>query len=132
MPRARLEIAAAVAPVTKRPPQGGDLKLQISFDDVGARPDAGDQLFLADKLAGSLEERDQDFQRTTAETDRRLTVEQEAPACKQAEGAERERALGRDGARIGHWNLPKLKWRPPGTVELALGTCLSSPRVLVA
>src|SRR5258707_15775443 len=102
LPLARLQIAAAVPPVTKGPPQGGDLELQISFCDMGARPDAGDQLFLADKLAGSLEERDQDFQRATSETNRRLAVEQEPPAWKQAEGAERERPVGRERARIGH------------------------------
>src|SRR5712692_4352360 len=113
LPRARLQIAAAVPPVTKGPPQGGDLELQISFDDVGAGPDAGDQLFLADKLAGSLEERDQDFQRATAETNRRLAVEQEPPAGKQAEGAEREAALGRDGGRISHRNSPKQSGTQP-------------------
>src|ERR1700747_3006373 len=95
LPRPRLQIAAAVPPVTKCPPQGGDLELQISFDDVRARPDPADQLFLADKRAGSLNERDQDFQRSTAETDGRLAVEQEPPAGKQPEGAEREAALNR-------------------------------------
>jgi hypothetical protein len=101
----RLKVGTAIAPDTKRPAQGGDLKL-ISFVDAGTGLDARDHLLLAGKFARPLDERNQDFQRATAKTHRRLAFEQEPPARKQAEGTERQRALGT--VRIGHGKSPKL------------------------
>src|SRR5258708_36423741 len=74
--RARFQKAATVPPVAKRAPEGGDLEFQIPFDDTGRGPDAGEQLFLADELAGSLDARDQDFRCPAADADRGVSVEQ--------------------------------------------------------
>ena len=38
LPRARRQVAAAFLPIAQRPPQCGDLELQVSVDDVGAGP----------------------------------------------------------------------------------------------
>src|SRR5260221_13177936 len=69
LPRTRLEIAAAIAPVTNRPPRGGDPELQISVDDVRAGPDAGGQLFLSGDVRSRPVAEETRFERRTRRRD---------------------------------------------------------------
>ena len=63
----------------------------------------GDQLVFADQLPGALHQSGQNIKRTAAHTHRVIVFEQKSLCRNQAEGAERDRAFGRD--EIGHLNM---------------------------
>jgi hypothetical protein len=52
------------------------MELQIAFDDESMRPDPRDQLRLADHLAATFDESDQEIESATAETDGLVTFQQ--------------------------------------------------------
>ena len=101
--RRRRDVPPAAASIAQRPPQGADLEFEISLLDKGAPPHAGHQLVFPDQLPGALHQSGQNIKRAAAHTHRVIVFEQK-PLCRnQAEGAERDRAFGRD--EIGHLNL---------------------------
>ena len=63
-------------PSAKRAAQRGNMELEIAFDDEGMGPDPRDQLRLADQLAGTFDESDQEIESATAETDGLVTFQQ--------------------------------------------------------
>src|SRR5882724_11774404 len=71
--------------------QSADLNLQIRFFDEGLRPGSGDELLLADHLAGALDQRGQDVEGAAAEPHRLVAFEQEALRCVKSERAKRDR-----------------------------------------
>jgi len=101
--RRRRDVPPAAASIAQRPPQGAYLEFEISLLDKGASPDAGHQLVFADQLPGALHQSGQDIKRAAAQTHRVIVFEQKSLCRNQAEGAERDRAFGRD--EIAHLNL---------------------------
>src|SRR5271156_5198498 len=83
---ARLDIAQGAA-------QRAHLDLEIGLLNKEVRPNPGDQLVLADQLAGAFDERGQDVESTAAEPHRPPILEQEAPCRSPAERAKRDRAF---------------------------------------
>ncbi len=61
------DVAPAGAAVPKRLAQRGDMDPKRSLIDDRIGPGAGDQLILADRLAGAFDERDEDVQGPAAE-----------------------------------------------------------------
>lgn len=61
------DVAGARTPVAERPPQGGDLDPEIAPIDHGVGPGASQQLFLADDLAGTVDQSDQEIERAAAD-----------------------------------------------------------------
>jgi hypothetical protein len=64
------------------------------------RPGSGDQLLLADHLAGKFDERAQDVKGAADEPHRLVALEEEPLLRQQVKGPEGDRAFGRD--RINH------------------------------
>jgi len=116
--RRRRDVPPAGASIAQRPPQGADLEFEISLLDNGAPPHAGDQLVLADQLPRALDQSGQNIKRAAAHTHRVIVFEQKSLCWNQAEGAERDRAFGRD--EIGHLNLaPSDEFARVGIRQLA-------------
>jgi hypothetical protein len=77
LPRARGQVAAAFLPIMQRPPQCGDLEFQVSFDDMGAGPCAGDQLILAEQFARPFEQSSEEIKGAAAHANGLARLEQE-------------------------------------------------------
>ena len=71
--------------------QSADLNLQIRFFDERLRPGSGDQLLLADHLAGAFDQSGQDVEGAAAEPHWLVALEQEPLRCKEPERAKRDR-----------------------------------------
>src|SRR6202040_5661 len=66
--------------------QRGNIELEIAFDDEGIRPNLCDQLRLADNLAGTCGESDQEIESATAETYGCVPFQQQPSCREQPEG----------------------------------------------
>ena len=100
-PGNRRQVAIAAAAVAQRPPQPGDLDLEIAVLDEGVRPDPRHELALADQLAGALDQRDQDLQGAAAQTHRPAGLQQQPSRREQMKRAERDRAPGLGSRPVG-------------------------------
>src|ERR1700730_17093987 len=110
---------------------------RVLLDDrVG--PGAGNEFFLADRLAGALDERHQDLQRAAAETQRLPLVEQHALGGDQSKRPEYEGLVIHGGCVLKDVNIhtDRGKMRNPPTTSLrpltrlcpgALGRCARPP-----
>ena len=86
------DVAIAALAVAEGAAQRADLDLQVCFFDEGFRPGSGDQLLLADHLAGALDQSGQDVEGAAAEPHRLVALEQEPLRCEEPERAKRDRA----------------------------------------
>ena len=100
-PGDRRQVAIAAAAVAQRPPQPGDLDLEVAVLDEGVRPDPRHELALADQLAGALDQGDQDLQGAAAQTHRPAGLQQQPSRREQVKRAERDRARGLGGRPVG-------------------------------
>jgi hypothetical protein len=80
--------------------QSADLDLQIGFFHERCWPGSGDQLLLADHLAGAFDQSGQDVEVAAAEPRWLVALEQETLCCKEPERAEREGVFRRCRLRI--------------------------------
>ena len=94
-PRDRLQVAAAFLPISQRPPEGGDLELQVSFNDVGAGPRARDQLILAEQFARPFDQSNEEIKGAATDMNGLACFEQEPLPGKQTERPKRYRSFGR-------------------------------------
>src|SRR5262249_44680501 len=82
--------------------EGSHMNLKIALLDDGAGPYTGHECALANQLTGMLDQRDQDLERTTAETNRGFTLKQKLLCGKKTEGPEREGVFSRGSGPGGH------------------------------
>src|SRR5215467_1009550 len=74
--RNRGDIPAARLAVAQRPSKRRDMNFEIALFDDDIRPGASHQLSLRDKLAWMLDQRSQEFQSATTETNGGFTLQQ--------------------------------------------------------
>src|SRR5580692_11256895 len=72
------DVAIVALSVAEGTTQSADLYLQVGFFDERVRPGLGDQLVLADYLAGAFDQGGQYVERAAAKSHRLVTLEQEA------------------------------------------------------
>ena len=87
-------VAVAGSAVAQDLAKGTNMDPEIGLLDEGAWPDTGQQLILADKLSSSLDQRDQDIERTTTQTKRLVGFEQHPPRRNKPKTPECQRFLG--------------------------------------
>ncbi len=75
---------------------------KIAFHDDGIGPNAGHQLLPGDRLAGPLDQCDEDVPGTTAEAHKLIAFQQKALLRKDVERAEQDLTLGRNTGRLNH------------------------------
>ena len=111
--RNRGDIPAAGLAVAQRFSKRCDMNFEIALFDGDARPSASHELALRDKLAWTLDQRSQDLQSTTAETNGYPTLQQNLLSRKEPERAERKSSFDRCADR------------PPLLVNLASPPCFT-------
>src|SRR5260370_31769501 len=99
-PRDGDDVATAALSVAEGAAQRADLHLQICFFDDGFRPGSGHQLFLADNLAGTLDQSGQDIEGPAAEPYRCVALNKQPLRCEQPERAQGDRVSGH---RVAPW-----------------------------
>nr|WP_273229390.1 hypothetical protein [Pseudomonas kuykendallii] len=87
------DVVARFRAGSQRAAQRGDVHAKVDFLDEGARPDAGDDRLLADDLAGAFHQHQENVQRTPADAQRAIAVEQQAPLRIEHEAAEAQALL---------------------------------------
>src|SRR5271165_6262351 len=80
--RSGREIPGATLAVAERSAQRRNLDLEITFLDVGMRPDAGDQVILGNELARPIEQCKEDIEGAAAQANGLARVQQQ-PLCRQ-------------------------------------------------
>jgi len=98
----RRDVPPAAASIAQRPAQGADLEFEVTLLDKSAPPHPGHQLVFADQLPRALDQSGQNIERAAAHTHRVIVFEQKSLCRNQAEGAERDRAVGRGCGPINH------------------------------
>src|SRR5262245_25461157 len=101
-PGNRGDIPAAGRAVAQRPSKRRHLNFEIALFNGDVRPSASHELALGDKLAWTLDQRGQDLQSTTAETNGCFTLQQKMLGRKEPERAERESTFDRCRGLIVH------------------------------
>ncbi len=89
------DVASARMAVTQRPPERRHMDPEVGVLDEGAGPDPGDEIILADQLAGVLDQGDEDVEGAAAEPDRLVALQEELLCRDQMERPERHGLLGR-------------------------------------
>ena len=84
------DVTIAALTVAERSAQGTDLNLQVGLFDDGLRPDASYQFFLADHLAGALDQKDENVEGAAAEPHRPVALKQKPLLRKEQERAKRD------------------------------------------
>ncbi|MNQ83264.1 hypothetical protein D3C85_983400 [compost metagenome] len=82
------DVAMAVLPVAKGPPQGGNVHPQVDLLDHRARPDQCDQFLFADHRARVLDQHLQDIQRPSAQPQRLIAFQNQSLIQVECVGAE--------------------------------------------
>jgi hypothetical protein len=82
------DVAGAGLAVAQRLAERADVHLEIGLLDERARPDAREEILLADNLVGALDQRDQDVERPAAEPKGRVALQQHALRRKKPERPE--------------------------------------------
>src|SRR5205814_7307369 len=82
-----LDIAKAVTVLPEYLAQRGDMNPQRAFLDNSLRPDAPDQLILADDRAGTLHQANEDLARTAAQSHRSIAAQQHPLSWIEYEGS---------------------------------------------
>jgi hypothetical protein len=100
--RNRGDIPAAGLAAAQRPSKRRDMHFEIALFDDDVRPGASHELALRDKLASTLDQRGQDLQSATAETNGCLTLQQKLLGRKEPERAERKSTFDRCSVTIVH------------------------------
>src|SRR5260370_33205280 len=77
--------------------QGAHLNLQVRLFDERLRPGSGDQLLLADHLAGAFDQSSQNVKGAAAEPHRLVALEQEPPRRQEPVRAKRARLFIHEG-----------------------------------
>jgi hypothetical protein len=98
----RGDIPAAGLAAAQRPSKRRDMNFEIALVDDGVRPRASHELALRDKLASTLDQRGQDLQSATAETNGCFTLQQKLLGRKEPERAERKSTFDRCSVPIVH------------------------------
>src|SRR5260370_5471470 len=118
-------VTVAAVAVAEGGAQGAHLNLQVRLFDERLRPGSGDQLLLADHLAGAFDQSSQNVKGAAAEPHRLVALEQEPLRCKEPVRAKRDRlsvhgAWSPDSLFLSNitWPgperappLPRLSWR---------------------
>ena len=74
---------------------------EIAFIDSHVGPDSSDELVLAQQSSRPSQQRDQDVERATAKSNRRISVQQQALICKYPERPEAELVAVSFDCRVG-------------------------------
>ena len=82
----RGDVPVTALAVRERAAQLSNMELEIAFDHEGMGPNLCDQLRLADQLAGTFDEGDQEIESATAETHGRVPFQQQPLCREQPEG----------------------------------------------
>ncbi|HVM97567.1 MAG TPA: hypothetical protein VMT89_14320, partial [Candidatus Acidoferrales bacterium] len=91
--------------ISENSAQCRDVNPDARFFDERIRPNSRDQLFLADKIAGALDQSDEDEKRAAAQTNGLPVLEKQALRREEAEWPERK-TRGRGRVRmVGHGDL---------------------------
>ena len=126
LPLARLDEPPAVLPIAEHPPEGGHLELEVAFHDVGVGPDPGEQLGLADPLAGPFEQGEEDVEGAASDADGPARFQQKPLAGQDLEPVEREGGFDRGRMLLGHCSLTRCVCHHGGA-NISLMGPLASP-----
>ncbi len=80
--------------VAKRPSDQGHLRPEVTLIDGNARPDAGEQFFLGDDLAGALDQNNQEVERTHPDVNGPVGFEQKMRRGPQAKRPKSDCTIG--------------------------------------
>jgi hypothetical protein len=127
------DVAMAVLAVAEGTAQSADLNLQIRFFHERSWPGSGDQLFLADHLAGMFDQSGQDVEGAAAEPHRLVALEQKPLRCNEAERAKRDRTCVHEvaspnAALFTRFYLTAARAKGPAAAQVELARAWSANR----
>ena len=88
------DVSVAGLAIVEHPAQRCYTDLEITFFDKGIGPDLGDQLRLADDLAGAFDKSDQEIESATADRHGLVIFQQQSSWPEQPERTEGDLVLG--------------------------------------
>src|SRR5277367_1016623 len=113
------DVAIVALSVAEGTTQITDLYLQVGFFDERLRPGSGDQLLLADDLAGTFDQCRQDVEGAAAEPHWLVALQQQPLSCKEPIWAKRDRSCVHGAAprfSLLYTILPSWGQRQPGPI----------------